>query len=425
MVARDHGGVRRLHDRLRVRLILDPAAPVFGPCVKDIAVGKVITRLIGPKGAERVGEIRAVRLHQAQQFVDQIHILGPGVRDAEFGRKTAKPCGFDQLGHVMHDFGGDFDGGLLVVHLLQKRSRKLRHVPHNDLRLVAIGITALPVDRTEHTALMKGIHKGAGAIVDRLARDAAIVGVHHTVDKAEGHPLRHQFRLRRTDRAQKAKRVLGLWVVSCDSIVGEGLERLRLTAMGKDLKSADAQMACGDAGDDGAGQRAAFAQDRLACGDSSQSAGGRHAERMHRLADQVFAQHRPNPSAAIAHTGIGSRPGTFELNVTALALAVDDLTQQDCTAIAKLRVEVAELMPGVKLRQGGRPCGHRIAAENLGAGLCIAAFDSERRRQIVVPCQELGFFYRRRVEPGKEPVGQGGIAVIKGNTHHSFRDISM
>ena len=67
---------------------------------------------------------------------------------------------------------------------------------------------------------MKGIHKGAGAIVDRLARDAAIVGVHNTVDKAEGHPLRHQFRLRGTDRAQKAKRSIGIGIMPRNGIIG-------------------------------------------------------------------------------------------------------------------------------------------------------------------------------------------------------------
>ena len=74
VIARDNLRVFSLHSGLRVRLILDPAAPVFGPCVKGIAVGELITRLLGPKGAERVGEIRAVRLHQAQQFIDQINI---------------------------------------------------------------------------------------------------------------------------------------------------------------------------------------------------------------------------------------------------------------------------------------------------------------------------------------------------------------
>ena len=64
-----------------------------------------------------------------------------------------------------------------------------------DRRLVAVGVAALLVDRTEHSGGVVGIEKRAWTVVDRLPRHGHVVGIHHAVHEAHVHPLRHERRL--------------------------------------------------------------------------------------------------------------------------------------------------------------------------------------------------------------------------------------
>ena len=90
-----------------------------------------------------------------------------------------------------------------VGHQRQQRLGEARQVPARDRRLVAVGVAAAVVDGAEDRGRVVGLHEGAGAVVDRLARDRHVVGVHHAVDEADVHPLRDQRRLARGHRAQQ------------------------------------------------------------------------------------------------------------------------------------------------------------------------------------------------------------------------------
>ena len=68
-------------------------------------------------------------------------------------------------------------------------------------------------------------------------------------------------------------------VVAGNDVVGEVPDRIHVSAGGEELEGADADMAGGDAGEDGAGQRH-FTADRLAGRDSRQRPGGGDAERV-------------------------------------------------------------------------------------------------------------------------------------------------
>ena len=96
----------------------------------------------------------------------------------------------------------------------------------------------------------------------------------------------------------------------------------------------------------------------LAGGDRGQRAGGRHAERVHRLGHDVFAQHRAQPGAPVAPAGIGRAARALELDVAAPAVAVHHLAQQHRAPVAQLRVEAAELVAGIGLRQRLGALGH-------------------------------------------------------------------
>jgi len=76
-----------------------------------------------------------------------------------------------------------------------------------------------------------------------------------------------------------------------------------------------------------------------------QGARGRDTQRVHRFADKVFAQHRPQRCAAVTTAGKGRASRALELDVAANAGAVEDLAHEDRPAIAQLRNETAELVP--------------------------------------------------------------------------------
>src|SRR5213076_154276 len=95
-----------------------------------------------------------------------------------------------------------------------------------------------------------------------------------------------------------------------------------------------------------------LAEHRFACRDGRQRARRRDAERVHRLADDRFAQHRPDGGLAVAAARKRRPPGALERDVAPLTLAVDELAEQQRTAIAERRREVAELVPRISLGDG-------------------------------------------------------------------------
>ena len=100
---------------------------------------------------------------------------------------------------VQHRGGrGDRRFGLLVDQR-QQRLGQARQVPLRDVRLVAVGVAAAVVDRAEHRGRVERVHERARPVVDRLAGDRHVVGVHDAVDEADEHPLGDQRRLRLDD----------------------------------------------------------------------------------------------------------------------------------------------------------------------------------------------------------------------------------
>ena len=246
-----------------------------------------------------------------------------------------------------------------------------------DARLVDVGVAAAVVDRAEHRVGLVGVHEGAGAVVDGLAGDRAVVGVHDAVDEAHQHPLGHQVGLAR-DHAieQGAIRVLlvaRIGIVAGDDMVGQQAQRLAIAARSEELEGADADVAGRDARQHRARQHG-LAHHRLAGGDRRERARGRDAERRHRLADDVFAQHRTQRRTAIAAARERRGPRTLELDVAPHARAIDHLAQQDGAAIAELRHEVAELVAGIGERDRLGAGGEAVAGQDL---------DGLRRRQHV------------------------------------------
>ena len=154
--------------------------------------------------------------------------------------------------------------------------------------------------------------------------------------------------------------------MASDRIVGQLAQQGLVAASGGELEGADPKMAGGHAGQHRAGLRAGIAVDVLAGERHGQSPRGGNAQRLHGLADQVFAQHGAQRGFAVAAARKRCAPGTLEGDVAAPAAAVDDFTQQQRPAIAQLRRKAAELVAGIGLGDRCGPLGQFVAAEQGG-----------------------------------------------------------
>ena len=166
---------------------------------------------------------------------------------------------------------------------------------------------------------MKFFHERAGAIVDGLARDGAVVGVHDAVDEAEAHPVGNEFGLGSDDVFEKGEIgigcVGGFGVVALDGVVGEDAKGFDIVTGVEVLKGANSNVAGGDASEDSAHDMAFLAIDGFAGGDGGEGSRCWNTEGVHRFADDVFAQDGTEGGFAVAATGEVSRAGTFQLDV--------------------------------------------------------------------------------------------------------------
>ena len=154
-----------------------------------------------------------------------------------------------------------------------------------------------------------------------------------------------------------------LRVVARERVGGERDQRLAVVARGEELERADAEVARGHAREDRAGQRL-LADDELAGRRDGERARGGDAERRHRLADEVLAQHRAERGASVAAARERRASGALELDVASPPVGADDLAEQDRPPVAELRDEPAELMAGVRERERLRACRDLVADEN-------------------------------------------------------------
>ena len=177
-----------------------------------------------------------------------------------------------------------------------------------------------------------------------------------------GLPRDHAFQ----QRVIGAVGVCRFRIVPVDDVIGQPPHALGIAARREKLERADANVAGGDAGEDGPGQRR-LAHHALAGHDSGERARGGNAECRHRLADDVFAQHRTKRGTAIAPAREGRRARPLELDVTADTVGVDHLAEQDGAAVPELRHEMTELVAGIGHRNRVGAVGDPLAGEDLGA----------------------------------------------------------
>ena len=204
MVARDEGRVAGAHQARGVSFLCQPCAPTFGPGIKRCRVGKlragcprIACRRIG-QGAESQGEVSALFRHAAEQILDQRGVFRRALRNADLARKAIEIGGFKGRGEGAKGGLRKLQRGFfLFCQKRQQRFRKPRQIPLRHAWLIGIGIAPAMINGTQYRRRIIGIHEGAGAVINRLAADRHIVGIHHAMDEADMKPLRDQLSLTR------------------------------------------------------------------------------------------------------------------------------------------------------------------------------------------------------------------------------------
>ena len=135
---------------------------------------------------------------------------------------------------------------------------------------------------------------------------------------------RDQRRLGGDDRLEQGEvgvlRVGGRGVVARDRVVGEAPEQVEVVGGPGVLEGADAQVAARHPGQHGAGQHGLALHGATGRHDG-EAAGRGDAEGVHRLADDVLAQHRADSGQAVAAAGERRTPRALEVQVAEPAVA--------------------------------------------------------------------------------------------------------
>ena len=250
------------------------------------------------------------------------------------------------------------------------------------------------------------------------------------MDETDQQPACHQFGLPRDHRAQQ--RAIGplgrrdLRIVSFDDVIGQPSHALGIAACREILERADADMAGGDAGKHGAGQQG-LAHHVLACDHGGERSRGRDTERRHRLADDVFAQHRTERGAAVATARKRRRARPLELDVAAHAVGVDDFAEQDGAAVTELRHEMTELVAGIGHRNRVRALGNTLAGQDLGSlgALEEVGIEAKVDRERPVQFDQPRGCHGRRDYPREKIRRQGRIGILEGKMHRHGAKIGM
>ena len=123
---------------------------------------------------------------------------------------------------------------------------------------------------------------------------------------------------------RSASAALGWW----RAIAWSARRRSRLEVAGGRgvLEAPDPQVTAGDAGEHGAGQQR-LALHRAPGRHHGQGSRRRDTQGVHRLADDVFAQHRPHRRQAVATAREGRGAGTLQVDVAQAPVVVDEFAE--------------------------------------------------------------------------------------------------
>ncbi len=331
--------------------------------------------------------------------------------ETELGERMGEPALLERGRERLEQGRGLGDRGVaVVVDQRQQGLGQAGQVPQRDGRLVAVGVATAVVDRAEHRRRVERLHEGTRPVVDRLAGDRHVVGVHHAVDEPDQHPPGDQVGLGVGHRSQQRQvRPFGLGggrVVALDRVVGEAAHELGPAVGRRVLERADAQVTRSDADQHRAGQHRVTG-DLVAGGDHRERLRGRDVQGLHRLAHEVLAQHRADRCETVAAAGEGCPPGPLELQVAAPAVGRRPPRRAAAPDRRPAAASSPELVPGVGLSHGLGPVRHRVADQDRDPGRAaeVPGVGAQLGCEPVVQGEQLGIG-RRSGLPGHVELGQ-------------------
>ena len=215
-------------------------------------------------------------------------------------------------------------------------------------------------------------------------------------------------------------------VMPGDDVIGQLPNALGIAAGREVLEGSDPDVAGGDAGEDSTGQRR-LAQYAFAGQHRGERSRGRDSQHRHRLADDVFAQHRTERRAAVAPARKRRRARPLELDVAADAVGVDHLAEQDRAAVTQLRHEMAKLVTGIGHGDRVGAVGQALAGEDFRAFRAFqpVRIEPELERQRPVQFYQPGRDDRGRRNAGEKVRRQRRIGVLEGEMHRHGLKIGM
>ena len=310
----------------------------------------------------------------------------------------ARPRGFVLDAEPPQRLGRERDGlVLIVVEQRQQRLGEPGQVPGRDRGLVAVGVAAAVVDRAEHGGRVEGVHERARTVVDGLAGDRHVVGVHHAVDEPDEHPLRDQRGLRgdhpveeREVRVVRPPRRPGSDGRSRSRPAGAAGPRSR-----RPPRTGTSRPAGGWRRRGRAPRRAAACRGRPARPSPTTASARVVGMPSACIASLMTYSRSIGPTAAMPSPPRenGVRTRALQVQVATGAVRVDELAEQQRPTVAEPRAEPAELVTGVRLGHRGGAVGHDVAeqeAQAVGASQ-PADVEAQLAGQRLVEREQAGF----------------------------------
>jgi hypothetical protein len=288
-----------------------------------------------------------------------------------------------------------------------------RQVPPRHLHLLAEAVAApAGVGGVGRPLRIVVVDPAVRTVVDGEAEDRQVVGVHHPMHETHAHPVRdglgralaHLAEPRSVERLALAVQVRK---IATNGELHQLAQQGVIATRKRQLEMAEAK----ERRRHPAHHRARLirrvavvehvAQHRLASAHQAQRARRRHAQVMHRLAAQEFADRRAQHRASIGRARIRRRPGALELQLPAIAARRHHLAQRDRPAVAELPGPVAELVPAVIARPGLHAIEQAVAAEHLGKPRLghVRLAETQRLRHLGRMRQQRGSRHRRGRHP--------------------------
>src|SRR4029077_2966711 len=147
-------------------------------------------------------------------------------------------------------------------------------------------------------------------------------------------------------------------------VISEAPDRIQIPARREELEGADPDVARRNPGQYRARQRR-LAPNRVPRRNIGERSGGWNPQRRHRLADDVFAQDRPERRASVAPPGKRRWARPLELDVAAHPVAINPLAEKKGTSVTELRYESPELVAAISHSERLASLGHPVAREDL------------------------------------------------------------